>query len=130
MSTVDFPSARGQAQDRILQRFFLSFLITGSLWALAMTYFLYLPQFSEATVHKEDWSVVTQLYTIAKNAFFVALISGMVLGICLPATYRWGRRRRREQAETSNAEPGTAPNGGPVTSLGNSGAIGRPPSVS
>ena len=108
----------------------VSFLITGSLWALAMTYFLYLPSFSAVTVHKEDRSVVGQLYAVATNAFFVALFSGLVLGICLPVAYRWGRKRRRELTVASNAEPGAPPNGGPATRLGSSGVRQGPPSVS
>jgi hypothetical protein len=108
----------------------VSFLITGSLWALAMTYFLYLPGSFAVTVHKEDRSVVGQLYAIATNAFFIALFGGLVLGICLPVAYRWGRKRRSELTGASSAEPGASPKGGPAERLGNSGAGGGPPSVS
>jgi hypothetical protein len=108
----------------------VSFLITGSLWALAMTYFLYLPGFSAVAVHKEDRSVVVELYTIATNAFLIALLSGLVLGICLPLAYRWSRKRRIELMGASNAEPCAPPNGGPARPVGDSGVMEGPPSVS
>ena len=108
----------------------VSFLITGSLWALAMTYFLYLPSLTAVTVHKEDRSIVGPLYAVASNAFFIALLSGLILGICLPVAYRWGRKRRSELTGASSAEPGTSPNGGPGPLFGNSDPSQGPPSVS
>lgn len=107
----------------------VSFLITGSLWALVMMYFLYLPTFSAVGVHKEDRWVVGQLYTIATHAFFIALASGLVLGICLPVAYRWGRKRR-QMVRARNAEPDASPNGGPAVRSGNSGVTEGPPPVS
>jgi len=107
----------------------VSLLITGSLVSLAMTYFLYLPMLSGFVVHKEDRWAIEQSSIIATNAFFGALTCGLLLGICLPAACRWAKRRR-ELLGASNAEPGTSPNGGPATPVGNSGVPGGPPSVS
>ena|SRR5437867_2284671 len=101
----------------------MSFLITGSLWGLAMTYFLYLPGFSAVSVQKEDRSIVRQLYAIATNAFLIALLSGLVLGICLPVAYRWGRTRRNELTGVSNANPA-------LQRSGDSGVAEGPPSGS
>src|SRR5262245_2121705 len=52
-----------------LVAFFVSLLIVGSLWSLAMTYFLYLPTFASITVHREDRPVVAQLHSVATNSF-------------------------------------------------------------
>jgi len=107
----------------------VSFLITGSLWSLAMTYFLYLQIPSEFSVHREDRWAIDQFHTIATNAFFGALTSGLILGICLPIAYKWSRKRRKEMMSGPNAEPAGAPNGGPTVLLGNSGVTEGPPSV-
>ena len=103
----------------------VSFLITGSLWALVMTYFLYLPTFSGMGVHKEDQWVFGQLQNIATNAFFIALTSGLILGFCL----RGACRRITHRPEPS-AEPDASPNCGPGRRLGDSGVGGGPPSLS
>jgi hypothetical protein len=76
--------------------FLVSSLIVGSLWALAMTYFLYLPTFSAVAVHREDRPVISQLYAVATNSFLVALLGGLALGICVPIAYKWSLKRRRE----------------------------------
>ena len=108
----------------------VSLLITGSFWSLAITYFLYLRIPTGFSVHKEDRWAIEQFSAIATNAFFGALTSGLVLGICLPIAYRWIRGRSREVAGGSNAEPAAPPNGGPATPVGSSGVAEGPPSVS
>lgn len=80
----------------------VSLLITASLWALAMTYRIYLRAFSVVAVHQEDRSVIEGLHTVATNAFFVALVSGLVLGICVPLAFRWVRKKRREKLGTTD----------------------------
>jgi hypothetical protein len=105
----------------------VSFLITGSLWSLAMTYFLYLQIPSGFSVHREDRWAIDQFHTIAINAFFGALTSGLILGICLPIAYKWGRKRRKQMTSGPNGEPGSPPNVGPAGLLGNSGTTEGPP---
>jgi hypothetical protein len=108
----------------------VSLLITGSLWSLAMTYFLYLQIPSAFSVHREDRWAIDQFHIIATQAFFVALTSGLILGICLPIAYNWGRKRRKQMTSGSNAEPSASPNAGPATRADNSGLAEGPPSVS
>ena len=107
----------------------LSLLITGSLLSLAITYFLYLPMLSRLPVRGDDRWVIERASTIATGVFFRALISGLILGICLPVAYRWAKSRREVLGATS-AEPGAAPNGGPATPSANPNAREWPPSVS
>jgi len=108
----------------------VSLLITGSLWSLAMTYFLYLRIPCGFSVHREDRWAIEQFSVIATNAFFGALTSGLILGICLPIAYKWGRNRRREMKSAPAAELGAAPNGSRATPPGNAGVTEGPPSVS
>jgi hypothetical protein len=69
----------------------VSLLITGSLFSLAMTYFIYLRLPSGFSIQKEDRWAIEQSSIIATNAFFGALSSGLVLGILLSMAYRWVR---------------------------------------
>src|SRR6266566_3634655 len=108
----------------------VSVLITGSLWSLAMTYFLYLRISPGFAVHREDRWAIEQSSIIATNAFFGALMSGLILGICLPIAYRWIRGRRSGFTGGAKAEPGAPPNGGPATPFENSRATEGPPLVS
>jgi hypothetical protein len=108
----------------------VSLLIAGSLCNLAIAYFICLPMASAFRLHKEDQWAVEQFHVLATSAFFIALTSGLILGICLPIAYRWGRGGKRGLVGNSDAEPGAAPNGGPATPPGISGVMDGPPSVS
>ena len=108
----------------------VSFLIAGSLFNLAIAYFICLPVASGFRLHKEDQWAVEQFDILATNAFVIALTSGLILGICLPIAYWWVRRGKRGLAGSSDAEPSAPPNGGPATPPGISGVMEGPPSVS
>ena len=105
-------------------------LATICLSSLATTYFLFLPAPSGFAVSAEDRWALEQSSIIASHAFFNALTCGLFLGIIFAVTYRWIEGRRSRLTGGSKAEPGTAPNGGPATRLGNSGVTEGPPSVS
>ena len=107
----------------------LLFFITVSLLKLALAYFVTLSVVSSFRLDKEDQWAVEQFHLLFTNAFVMALTSGLILGICLPIAFRWVRRGTRGLAGASDAEPGTAPTGGPATPLGNPGGSEGPPSV-
>jgi hypothetical protein len=108
----------------------VSLLIVGSLSNLAIAYFICLPIASGFRLHKEDQWAVEQFHILGTNAFFMALTSGLILGICLTIAYRWITSGRRGLPSGSQAEPCAAPNDGPATQLGNSSVTEGPPSVS
>ena len=105
-------------------------LAIASLGNLAVAYFLGVRLPSAFSVHKEDQWAIEQFHILATNAFFAALTSGLVLGICLAIAYRWITRGRGGLPRGSKAEPCAPPNGGPATSVGDSGVAEGPPSVS
>lgn len=88
-------------------------LIIVSLGNLALTYFVYLRLASTFSVHKEDQWAIEQFHIIASNAFFTALTSGLLLGICLPMAYMRVTRGRRGLPDVSKTEPSTGPNAAP-----------------
>ncbi|MGA9452867.1 MAG: hypothetical protein WBW41_16165 [Verrucomicrobiia bacterium] len=72
----------------------ISFLITGTIFALILTYWGYLPEISYLVVRREDVSAISAAQTVATNSFFIALAGGFVLGVCLPLVLRDLRKRR------------------------------------
>ena len=71
----------------------LGMFITAAVFALILTYGVYLPTISDFTVHRSDAEVIQYSRHIATVAFLISGASGLVLGFCVPPLFRIYRDR-------------------------------------
>jgi uncharacterized protein with PQ loop repeat len=58
----------------------LGFFVAAALFALILTYLMYLPTITSVPLNKADASLAQAFYLIARNAFLISAVSGVVLG--------------------------------------------------
>jgi hypothetical protein len=71
----------------------LGMFATAAIFALALTYFGYLPTITSMPVHREDVSATQQFYQIARNGFLISGVCGIVLGFAVPVMFKIFRAR-------------------------------------
>jgi hypothetical protein len=80
------------SMKQMVQVFILAGFVTAAVFALILSYGLYLPTITEVPVHKEDIWAAHQFYLIARNGFWISGACGVVLGFALPALFKLSRK--------------------------------------
>jgi hypothetical protein len=71
----------------------LAMLATAAVFALVLTYEIYLPTIISVPLNKQDVPVVQDFYRIARIGFLISGVCGVVLGFALPVMFRIFRER-------------------------------------
>jgi hypothetical protein len=71
----------------------LGVFVTAAVFALVLTYGMYLPTITSVPLNKQDIPVAQDFYRIARNGFLISAICGVVLGFALPVMFKIFRER-------------------------------------